>query len=141
MVNIKKTIFILLINLLITTWSFSQTISTPKIWNDSLVVISLPQLKKTNLIFLEHRKLKSINEVLNEQNKHLYDLNAEYLKIDSIQKINLNNYSKLVQLKESELLKVNEDLIKQKKENKTKDYIIGGVAISTILVILISVLK
>lgn len=124
-----------------TTWSFSQNISTPKIWNDSLVIISLPQLKKTNLIFLEHRKLKSINEVLTEQNKHLYNLSLEYSKLDSVQKRNLENYSRLIQIKDSELLKVNEDLLNQKKKNKVKNHIIGGITFSAILVILISVLK
>ena len=121
--------------------SFSQTISTPRLLNDSLVILSLPQLKKTNLIFLEHRKLKSVNNILTEQNKHLFNLNKEYVKIDSVQKYNLENYSRLVLKKDEELLKISDDLKMQKNKNKVKNYIIGGSITVTVLVILISALK
>lgn len=121
--------------------SFSQTTSIPRLLNDSLVIISLPQLKKTNLIFLEHRKLKSVNSILTEQNKHLFNLNKEYVKIDSVQKYNLENYSRLVLKKDEELLKISDDLKIQKNKNKVKNYIIGGSITVTVLVILISALK
>lgn len=121
--------------------SFSQIISTPRLLNDSLVILSLPQLKKTNLIFLEHKKLKSVNSILTEQNKHLFNLNKEYIKIDSVQKYNLENYSRLVLKKDEELLKISDDLQMQKNKNKVKNYIIGGSIAVTVLVILISVLK
>lgn len=121
--------------------SFSQIISTPRLLNDSLVILSLPQLKKTNLIFLEHRKLKSVNVLLKEQNKHLFNLNNEYARIDSVQKCNLENYSKLVSKKDEELLKISDDLKIQKNKNKVKNYIIGGSVAVTVLVILITSLK
>jgi hypothetical protein len=121
--------------------SFSQTTSTPRLLNDSLVILSLPQLKKTNLIFLEHRKLKSVNSILTEQNKHLFNLNKEYVKIDSVQKCNLENYSRLVLKKDEELLKISDDLKIQKNKNKVKNYIIGGSITVTVLLILISTLK
>lgn len=121
--------------------SFSQTTSTPRLLNDSLVILSLPQLKKTNLIFLEHRKLKSVNSILTEQNKHLFNLNREYVKIDSVQKYNLENYSRLVLKKDEELLKISDDLKIQKNKNKVKNYIIGGSIAVTVLVVLISALK
>lgn len=121
--------------------SFSQTTSTPRLLNDSLVILSLPQLKKTNLIFLEHRKLKSVNSILTEQNKHLFNLNKEYIKIDSVQKCNLENYSRLVLKKDEELLKISDDLKIQKNKNKVKNYIIGGSITVTVLLILISTLK
>lgn len=121
--------------------SFSQTTSTPRLLNDSLVILSLPQLKKTNLIFLEHRKLKSVNSILTEQNKHLFNLNREYVKIDSVRKYNLENYSRLVLKKDEELLKISDDLKIQKNKNKVKNYIIGGSVTVAVLVILISALK
>lgn len=121
--------------------SFSQIISTPRLLNDSLVILSLLQLKKTNLIFLEHKKLKSVNSILTEQNKHLFNLNKEYIKIDSVQKYNLENYSRLVLKKDEELLKISDDLKMQKNKNKVKNYIIGGSITVTVLVILISTLK
>lgn len=137
----KKTIFILLISLLIKISSFSQTISTPRLLNDSLIVISLPQLKKTNLIFLEHKKLKQVNILLNNQNQQLLLLNNEYSRIDSIQKYNLQVYSQIVQNKNEELQDLQKALNTQKQKNKTKNYIIGGAVSLTILTVLISVLK
>lgn len=124
-----------------TTWSFSQTISTPCIIKDSLVLISLPQLKQTNLIFLEHRKFKTINELLNEQLKNFYVLNKEQERIDSLQKKQLITFSQVVQTQNVEIEDLKETINKQKKRSKVKNYIIGGALTVTVLTILISALK
>jgi hypothetical protein len=121
--------------------SFSQTILTPRLLNDSLVVISLPQLKKTNLIFLEHRKFKSMNEVMSEQIKHLGLLNVEYERIDSIQKAQLIHYNSIVNHQSLEITDLNKSLNSEKKKSKTKNYIIGGAVFTSILLILITSLK
>lgn len=138
---IKKTIFVLLISLLVPILSFSQTISTPRLLNDSLVVISLPQLKKTNLIFIEHKKFKSVNEILNEQIKQLNRLNIEYEKIDSIQKNQLIKYNTIVNKQSLEISDLNNSLNSEKKKSKTKNYIIGGAVFTSVLLILITTLK
>lgn len=124
-----------------TTWSFSQTISTPCIIKDSLVLISLPQLKQTNLIFLEHRKLKTTNELLNEQLKNFYVLNKEQERIDSLQKKQLITFSQVVQTQNVEIEDLKEIIDKQKRRSKVKNYIIGGALTVTILTVLISALK
>lgn len=140
-VFIKRIILVLLISLLIKTWSFSQTISTPCIVRDSLVLISLPQLKKTNLIFLEHRKFKVQNELLNTQIKHLNNLNYEYERIDSSRKEQLITFSQVVQTQNVKIDALNNALDKQKKRSKVKNYIIGGAIAITIVTVLISALK
>ena len=124
-----------------TAWSFSQTISTPCIIKDSLVLISLPQLKQTNLIFLEHRKLKTTNELLNEQLKNFYVLNKEQERIDSLQKKQLITFSQVVQTQNVEIEDLKETIDKQKRRSKVKNYIIGGALTVTILTVLISALK
>lgn len=124
-----------------TTWSFSQTISTPCIIKDSVVLISLPQLKQTNLIFLEHRKLKTTNELLNEQLKNFYVLNKEQERIDSLQKKQLITFSQVVQTQNVEIEDLKKTIDEQKRRSKVKNYIIGGALTVTILTVLISALK
>lgn len=123
------------------TWSFSQTTWTPYILNDSLVVISLPQLKQTNLIFLEHRKFKTLNELLQERLIHVNALNLEYQKIDSIQQKQLFNFAQVVQTKNDEIQGLNKTLDKEKKKSRVKNYIIGGAVSIIVLSVLISSLK
>ena len=62
----KRIVLLLCINLLTAIVCFSQTIY-PQIASDSTVIISHKQLKQTNLIFLEHKKFKEVNEELNNQ--------------------------------------------------------------------------
>lgn len=62
----KRIVLLLCINLLTAIVCSSQTIY-PQIANDSTVIISHKQLKQTNLIFLEHKKFKEVNEELNNQ--------------------------------------------------------------------------
>lgn len=62
----KRIVLLLCINLLTAIVCSSQTIY-PQIVSDSTVIISHKQLKQTNLIFLEHKKFKEVNEELNNQ--------------------------------------------------------------------------
>ena len=62
----KRIVLLLCINLLTAIVCSSQTIY-PQIASDSTVIISHKQLKQTNLIFLEHKKFKEVNEELNNQ--------------------------------------------------------------------------
>lgn len=52
--------------LLVSSLAFSQS-TYPKVTKDSLIVITPFQLRKTNLIFLEHSKLKLEVKELNKQ--------------------------------------------------------------------------
>jgi len=89
---------------------FSQDIY-PKKLNDSLVVITANQLKQTNLIFLEHDKLSNENKMLYNKVALLDSLNNNYVKIDSINNITINN--------------LKQELAKKSKK-PIKQYIIGG---------------
>lgn len=62
----KRIVLLLCINLLTAIVCSSQTIY-PQTASDSTVIISHKQLKQTNLIFLEHKKFKEVNEELNNQ--------------------------------------------------------------------------
>ena len=84
----KKSLLILLISILLPIAASSQSICL-KILNDSLVVITAKQLKATNLIFLEHGKLKAENEQLNKQIINYNKLIVNYQATDSIKTIEL----------------------------------------------------
>lgn len=108
--------------------SFSQSISK----TDTLVKITPTELKKINLIFLEHSKL---------------------LRTDSIMKLQLADYKRVVSLddsikrmqaeclsecnKEVELL--NDKVLKYKDENKTLKKACGGVSIIALISILFNI--
>lgn len=106
----KKISLLLLISLLTAISCFSQDIY-PKKLNDSLVVITANQLKQTNLIFLEHGKLSKENKMLYNKVALLDSLNNNYVKIDSINNITINN------LKQE---------LSKKSKKPIKHYIIGG---------------
>lgn len=106
----KKISLLLLISLLTAISCFSQDIY-PKKLNDSLVVITANQLKQTNLIFLEHDKLSNENKMLYNKITLLDSLNNNYVKIDSINNITINN------LKQE---------LSKKSKSPVKHYIIGG---------------
>lgn len=79
----KRIVLLLCINLLTATVCSSQTIY-PQIASDSTVIISHKQLKQTNLIFLEHKKFKEVNEELNNQIVNYRKLVDNYELQDSL---------------------------------------------------------
>lgn len=122
------------------TACFSENIY-PKIYNDSLIVITPIQLKQTNLIFLEHQKLQLENIELNNQindynsmlNNYDYMINTRTKQIDTLNSIIIN--------KDKELKNINKSLEKTKLEKKIYTGIaIGGITISVslLLILLIS---
>lgn len=119
----KKISLLLLISLLTAISSFSQD-TYPKKLNDSLVVITANQLKQTNLIFLEHDKLSNENKMLYNKITLLDSLNNNYVKIDSINNITINN------LKQE---------LSKKSKKPIKHYIIGG-SFGTVLGLILGIL-
>ena len=116
-------------------WSFSQT-TYPKLTSDSLIVITPQQLKATNLIFLEHKKLKLEVPELNKQIISYESLINSYAKSDSLKNSQideLTNYMEVSeQVRENQLREIN----KLKSKNQLyKGLSIGGVTISVILLI------
>ena len=71
--------------------SFSQTIY-PKSLNDSLVIITTEQLKKTDLIFLEHAKFKQEILELNKQITNYEDLVLNFQETEKLNEAKINEY-------------------------------------------------
>ena len=78
-------VLLLLISLLIPIVGSSQT--TYPVIRDSIVLITPSQLKTTNLIFNEHSYLKKENSLLKDKISTLENINSNYEKLDSLNKI------------------------------------------------------
>ena len=111
-------------------WCSSQNIY-PKLVNDSLVVITPQQLKSTNLIFSEHKKLSLEVSELERQLTAYENLIDSYKLSDSIRNTQINelllyseNSKRTIesQIKEINRLKF--------KNNLYKGFTIGGITIS-----------
>lgn len=112
----------------------------PKLVDDSLVVITPQQLKASNLIFLEHKKLKLERFELNKQLTSYELLTANYAKTDSIRLQQLARAELQMQMYDEAISKQQEQITKMNKKNKRLTTLsIGGFAISVglLLVLLI----
>ena len=122
----KKSILTFFLILLATTTSFSQTISN-EIKKDSTVLITSDQLKRTNLIFLEHEALLKTNSLLHQQlNKLNNDL---LLRSDSIRKVEIDKYKLLTESFSSEIASLNKEI--KRKDRTILTLKIGGITISS----------
>lgn len=100
----------------------------PKLVDDSLVVITPQQLKASNLIFLEHKKLKLERFELNKQLTSYELLTA---KTDSIRLQQLARAELQMQMYDEAISKQREQIAKMNKKNKRLTTLsIGGFAIS-----------
>ena len=118
---------------------FSQN-TYPLILNDSLIVISPTQLKQTNLIFLEHRKLSLENSELKIQNKNYEKLIFNYQANDSVKNEqislltnSLGEYNSIIGEQRVQIEKL------QSSKKLYKGITVGGVTISLGLLILLIV--
>lgn len=103
----------------------------PKLVDDSLVVITPQQLKASNLIFLEHKKLKLERFELNKQLTSYELLTANYAKTDSIRLQQLARAELQMQMYDEAISKQQEQIAKMSKKNKRLTTLsIGGFAIS-----------
>ena len=103
----------------------------PKLVDDSLVVITPQQLKASNLIFLEHKKLKLETFELNKQLTSYELLTANYAKTDSIRLQQLARAELQMQMYDAAISKQREQIAKMNKKNKRLTTLsIGGFAIS-----------
>ena len=103
----------------------------PKLVDDSLVVIPPQQLKASNLIFLEHKKLKLERFELNKQLTSYELLTANYAKTDSIRLQQLARAELQMQMYDEAISKQREQIAKMNKKNKRLTTLsIGGFAIS-----------
>lgn len=103
----------------------------PKLVDDSLVVITPQQLKASNLIFLEHKKLKLERFELNKQLTSYELLTANYAKTDSIRLQQLARAELQMQMYDEAISKQRGQIAKMNKKNKRLTTLsIGGFAIS-----------
>lgn len=124
----KKSILTFFLILLATTTSFSQTISN-EIKKDSTVLITSDQLKRTNLIFLEHEALLKTNSLLHQQLNN-YKLNNDLLlRSDSIRKVEIDKYKLLTESFNSEIASLNKEI--KRKDRTILTLKIGGITISS----------
>ena len=108
----------------------------PKLVDDSLVVITPQQLKASNLIFLEHKKLKLERFELNKQLTSYELLTANYAKTDSIRLQQLARAELQMQMYDEAISKQREQIAKMNKKNKRLTTLsIGGFAISVALLL------
>lgn len=117
----KRLLMLLIVIILGKTTSFSLT-TLNGIENDSIVTLTPSQLKETNLIFAEHRKLLSENKLLKDQINNYKEDNQLLIKSDSLRLLQIDLYKNW-----------NESLNKSlKKKNKSLLFWqIGGITIST----------
>ncbi len=124
----KKSILTFFLILLATTTSFSQTISN-ETKRDSTVLITSDQLKRTNLIFLEHEALLKTNSLLHQQLNN-YKLNNDLLlRSDSIRKVEIDKYKLLTESFNSEIASLNKEI--KRKDRTILTLKIGGITISS----------
>lgn len=128
----KKIVALLLITLLSTTTSFSQSISK-EIKQDSIVSITPQQLKETNLIFLEHRKLLQENFLLGCQLNNYKNDNALLATTDSLRVLQLRSYKELSDTYSMRINNLNNEL--SKKEKEVLVWKIGGISVSVGLLV------
>ena len=124
----KRNIITFSLILLVTITSFSQT-TLNETKQDSTVLITSDQLKRTNLIFVEHEFLLKTDSLLHQQLAN-YKLNNDLLlRSDSIHTEELNKYKSLAESLHSEIESLNNEI---KKKNKTiLTFKIGGITISS----------
>lgn len=115
-------------------WCSSQNIY-PKLTNDSLIVITPQQLKATNLIFLEHKKLKLEIPELNKQIASYESLIKSYEQTDSVRNAQVKRLMLHVEVSEQVMQNQLREINKLESKNKLfKGLTIGGVTVSVILI-------
>lgn len=117
--------------------SFSQS-TYPRITKDSLIVITPLQLKKTNLIFVEHSRMKEeiplLRETINLQDSTIQIMyHTQELQLQQI-----SNYKTHVGEQQKTLNELSNDLQKEiKKKNSYKKWAIGGCSVSLGFILLL----
>ena len=101
--------------------------------NDSIVCISIQDIKYANLIFAEHNKLMKDNILLSQQIENYKTLTNTLVQVDSLRIEQLNEYSILNQNYQERIEDLNKHI---KKKNKTLlIWQIGGITVSTSLLL------
>ena len=130
----RKILIILLISIFPKILCFSQT-TYPRIVSDSLVLITSSQLKQTNLIFVEHQKLKSMNIQLDVKFNLQEEISSLFNQSTMIKDLQIANLEAINDINKSTLLNTNKELNQYKKKQKL--LVIGGCTIGVSLTLLL----
>lgn len=96
---------------------------------DSIVYVTTQDIKYTNLIFIEHKKLIKDNALLLNQIENYKDLTNTLTQVDSLRLKQIKEYSTLNENYQLQIESLNKDI---KKKNKTLlCWKIGGITISS----------
>ena len=105
---------------------------------DSLVVITPQQLKHTNLVFLEHKKLLKEVDLLDCQNKNLALINKNLERADSIKSIQLKRCMLQAEMQDQAITTLNKTIQKKDQRIKSwKNWAIGGFTVSAGLLVIL----
>lgn len=117
--------------------SSSQT-TYPRMTKDSLIVITPLQLKKTNLIFVEHARMKEEIPLLQET-IHLQDSTIQIMyHTQELQLNQISNYKVHVGEQQKTLNELNDNIKKEiRKKNTYKNLAIGGCSVSLMFILLL----
>lgn len=130
----KRIVIVFLIMIFLKTISFSQNISTD-INRDTIVSITSEQLKYSNLIFAEHKKLLIENSLLKEQIENQESKIQLLEETDSLRIGQINYYRELDKGYLTQIEVLNQTI--KNKDKTVKIFKIGGITISCGLLLLL----
>lgn len=93
----------------------------------SRITITSDQLRTTNLIFAEHEKYSKIVPLLKLENTQLREVNASWVKTDSIKTVQLSKQNQIMMQQAQDMERLNKNL----KISKT----VSGTAIGVSIVV------
>lgn len=124
--SLKKIIIALLMSLMIPILSFSENISNNNQNEDSLIWITAKQLKQTNIIFLEHKKLLQRDSILSQQVLNLEQVYINYNKIDSLRQEQLLIAQQQIKADSIKMVAMDKKIKKSKRKIKNRNYTLIG---------------
>lgn len=94
-----------------------------------MIRITETQLKQTNIIFLEHRKLLKKDSVLSQQVLDLEKALEIYNDIDSIRKVQIEALDRQIEDNNIQIINLNNKLDRSKKKIRNRNYAIAFLSI------------
>lgn len=128
----KRIAILFLIILLTKITCFSSTILEAT-KHDSIVSITSDQLKYTNLIFVEHKKLLGENNLLTQQIQAYQIKNKLLLETDSLRESQILNYQHVNEMYTVQIEDLNKAI--KKKNRAITCWKIGGITVSIGLIL------
>lgn len=102
---------------------------------DSLIVVPIELIKEANIKLAERNYYKELSE---KQDELIFDLEElNYTKTEQIKSLANDNYTLYTKNKQYE--NINKSLEKSLKQSRTCNYIFGGVAITSTIIAILSI--